>query len=161
MAAQQHTARREARGGGASKAPPEALLRRLVDAVYSAGHLGVTEEILVGDAAGYCTGTRTSYDGVGGVKAHATRLRSTFPGLTLDIKEVHQTADGFEASVIATGRFERQFGGIQPSCQIGAPGEEPGGPHVRIPGTVRGRTADGRFSKLEFDWDLTALRTQM
>lgn len=160
MAAKQAPDRPSDQPDTALSAETERSILRLFEAVYSGGDLGVAEEVLGADARGYCAGTEKTYHGVSGLKAHAARLRATFAGLTVDLDEVHRTPDGFVASVTARGRFERAFGGIHPSCRMGAAGEEPRGPSVTMAGSVEGTTTDGRLSELEFDWNLAALRTQ-
>lgn len=135
-------------------------LHRLFDAVYSEGDLSVVERVVTADVRGYCTGTESTYRGLSGLKAHAARLRATFHGLTFEVNEVHRTPEGVVVGLTATGRFERAFGGIRPSCRMGAVGEEPGGPLVTMAGTVAGEVTDGQLSELAFDWDLEALRAQ-
>lgn len=119
-------------------AETEQSLHRLFDAVYNEGDLGVSEEVVGANHRGHCEGTDQAYQGVSGLKAHAARLRATFPGLTVEVGHVYLTPDGFAARLTATGRFERALGGVQPSCRMGAAGEEPGRPRVTVAGVCEG-----------------------
>lgn len=138
----------------------EQVLHRLFDAVYSEGDLSVVEGLVPADVRAYCAGTERTYQGVSGLKAHAARLRAIFHGLTFDVEEFHRTPGGFVMGLTATGRFERAFGGVRPSCRMGSVGQEPGGPMVTMTGAVEGVVTDGQLLELAFDWDLEALRAQ-
>lgn len=135
-------------------------VRRLFEQVYSEGDLAVARESVGSDFEGYCTGAGKTYHGVGGVKAHASRLRAAFAGLTVEVDEISPTPEGFEARVTASGRFERGFGGIEPSCVIGTAGEEPHGPTVTFTGVATGRITDGTLRDWTIEWDTDALRNQ-
>lgn len=141
-------------------AETEQALHRLFDVVYSEGDLSVVEGVVPADVRGYCAGTERTYHGVSGLKAHAARLRAVFHGLTVEVNGFHRTPDGFVMGLMATGRFERAFGGVRPSCRMGSVGEEPGGPMVSMTGAVDGEVTDGQLAELAFDWNLESLRAQ-
>lgn len=160
MAALQHQETRDDSASSDLRAETEQSLHRLFDAMYSEGDLSVAGEVVPANVRGCCAGTEKTYQGVSGLKAHAARLRATFPGLTFGVDEVHRTPAGFVAGLTATGRFERAFGGVQPSYRMRSVGEEPGGPRVTMAATVKGEVTDGQITELAFDWDLEALRAQ-
>lgn len=136
------------------------VFHRLVERVYSEGELSTAEELVADDFHGHCAATSEDYHGVTGLKAHASRFRAAFPGLTAEIDDLRSTPLGFEARLTMEGRFERAVGGVEPTCVIGAAGEEPGGRMVQISGVVSGRLADGQLRHCDFDWDIDALRNQ-
>lgn len=138
----------------------ERVLRRLFDLVYSEGDLRVARELVAPGFRGYCSGTGDEYHGSSGVKAHASRLRSAFPGLTVEIDGLRRTSAGFEASLVVQGRFERAFGGIEPTCVIGPAGDEPHGPRVTLAGVVSGTMAGGQLREWDIEWDLKGLPDQ-
>lgn len=136
------------------------IVYRLCEQVYSEGNLSMAEELVAADFHGHCAGTSEDYHGVSGLKAHASRLRATFPGIAVEIDELRSTEEGFEGQLTAGGRFERAFGDVDPRCVIGAAGEEPGGRMVEITGVVSGALAEGQLRHCTFDWDIDALRDQ-
>lgn len=160
MAAQQQLEQQDGPTSSFQLAAAEQVLHRLFDVVYSEGDLRVTEEVVGDTLRAHCAGTDRTYRGVSGLKAHAARLRNTFFGLTIEVNAVDRFPDGFVAELTATGRFERPLGGVQPTCQIGSAGEEPGGPRVAVAGSVEGTMTDGRLVELVFNWDFEALRAQ-
>jgi len=143
-----------------SSIEPEQIIRHLFGAVYSDGKLHVVEAVANSDFEGFCTGTADSIAGVGGVKTHAARLRSTFTGLTLEVEECRRTRDRFVVSLRALGRFERSFGEIDPPCLIGQAGDEPHGPGVSFPGRATGTVVDGKLDEMYLDWNFESLRSQ-
>lgn len=160
MATSQH---RDTIAGSAQtdlSAENELCLRRLFEEVYSQGDLKVLDKLVDPEFEGYCAGLRRPVQGVSGLKAHAARLRSTFARLDIEVDEIRRTANGVKIQLNASGRFEREFGGIQPTCGVGPAGVEPHGPEVSVPGVAIGTMRDGQLSGWDLDWDFGALRTQ-
>lgn len=135
----------------------EASLERLFDQVYSNGDLAAAGTVMAPGARLSCGGTGQTYRGISGVKAHASRLRLTFAGLTVSVEAVRRTATGFEADLTVVGRFERPFGGVEPACVIGDAGTEPHGPEVHLSGTVVGSMTGRRLDRCALSWDLAPL----
>lgn len=138
----------------------EEVLHRLFERVYSEGDLTVAGDVVATDFEGRCSGTTEPFHGIAGVKEHASRLRSAFVGLTVEIDDLRRTPEGFQARLTAEGRFERPFAGVEPTCVIGRAGEEPRGPTVTIAGDVSGRVTGGALSGFDIEWDIDALRNQ-
>lgn len=135
----------------------EQVVRRLFEEVYAGGELQVAAEIVTPDYVGYCTGTGAVYSGPAGLKEHAARVRSSLFELSIRVDAVHGTAERFLVVWTATGRLERPFGGIQPSCVIGPAGDEPGGPTVSIDGVLEGTARDGDLQEARMTWLLDDL----
>lgn len=151
---------RTAPPGGELTYDKKQALHRLFESVYSDGDLTVARELVDQEFRSHCPGTGEVYHGVSGLKAHASRLRMTFPGLTVEIDELRSTRVGFEARLTAEGRFERSFGDVDPKCVIGPAGEEPGGPTVNVSGVVSVVFAEGHLRHCDFNWDIEGFRDQ-
>lgn len=160
MSALEQRERNAAHIGSDLTVEDEESLHRLFELVYSEGDLRAAQDLVASDVQGYCSGTVKAYRGVSGLKAHASRLRSVFHGLTVEIDDIRRSSDGFEARVTAMGRFERAFAGVQPPCVIGPAGAEPHGPKVRLDGVVSGTVSEGALRTFEIEWDLEALRDE-
>lgn len=135
-----------------------ARIHRLFDAVYSHGRLDETSEVIASEYVGYCSGTNDTYHGPAGVKAHAAKLRGALFEFSITIEDLAATPQGFEATWTSRGRLERPIMGLDPSVDIGAPGEEPHGQYVEIPGHTTGRITDGKIHDTTTTWALDQLR---
>ncbi len=139
----------------------ERAIRRLLERVYSRGELHAVEELVAPDYVGGCSGTGDVYLGPQGVKAHATRLRMTFHGFTIEIDELRASEHRFEARWTARGRLERGFMGVQPTCIVDGAGVEPHGPEIEVGGVTDGTLADGRLLESTTDWNRTELEAHV
>lgn len=139
----------------------KAIIRRFIERVYSKGELIHVNDLVASDCIGYSTATADPYLGPEGIKIHVKQLRRAFHGFTMEIDDLHREGDTFEVSWTARGTHERRFLGLDPTCNIGQPGEEPKGYQLAISGVTTGTIKSGKIHQSTMVWDGEELRRQL
>lgn len=136
-------------------------VRDLLERVYSKGELHLVDELVASDFVGYSTESGDAYVGPQGIRKHVIRLRTVFHGFAIETDELHVDDDTFEASWTARGTHERQFLGIDPTCNIGQAGEEPHGNRITVSGIITGTIENRKIHESEMAWDVEGLCYQL
>lgn len=131
----------------------DAVIRSLIERVYSKGELSRIDGIVTPDFTGESTDSPHIHLGPNGLRSHVLRLRTTLYGLTMKIDELHVRDDTFAVYWTARGTQERRFQGVDPTITIGQAGEEPHGNHVAISGETSGTIRDGRIHESWMVWN--------
>lgn len=139
----------------------EGVIRRLFERVYSKGELNIINEIAASDVIGYCSGTTESYLGPDSMKTHVKQIRATFQGFTINIDQLYVERDAFEVHWTARGSHEQLFINIDPTCNIGAVGEEPSGNRIAVSGVTTGIISNGKIREQKMDWNVEQLCQQL
>lgn len=151
-----------ARTSGSTRQRPsvgaETAIRRLFERVYSTGELSQVDTLVASDCTAYSVEAATAYHGPAGMKTHVSRLRTAFGGFSIEIDALRDSGDAVAVEWTARGRHERPFVGVEPTCRVGAAGEEPHGPQVVVPGRASGRFAREQLREWRMEWNVDDLR---
>lgn len=146
---------------GGIAAENEAVVRELFERIYSKGELDRIADVVASDFVGDGPGSDHPYVGTEGIRSRVVELRTAFGGFTVDIEDLQIRGDAFEVSWTATGRQERRFDGVDPTCIVGRAGVEPHGSPIAVAGRTVGTIRDGRIQESRSGWDVSALRRQL
>jgi predicted ester cyclase len=93
----------------------EAVVRRLIDAAFSQGHLDVCDELIANEIVEHQDYGPGHAAGAAGVKAVVTSLRRAFPDFKLEIEELVVSGDTVWTRNVVTGTHDGPYMGHPPS----------------------------------------------
>jgi steroid delta-isomerase-like uncharacterized protein len=110
----------------------EETARRLFDAVFSRGELDAVDEIMAPGSVGHAP--PDVLEGPDGVRAFVSSIRSAFPDLEFDVRDLIAEGETVVVRWVARGTHEGEFQGIPPT-----------GETIEMTGITIERFEDGRI----------------
>jgi steroid delta-isomerase-like uncharacterized protein len=126
----------------------EAVVRRLMEDVWSKGNLKLIDEVLATDYVDHDPMDTTR--GPDGARELVTKYRAAFPDCRIDIDEIFSTGDRVVVRFQYSGTHKNNFEGIPAT-----------GRRVRGPGIAIHRFVGDRIKESYTNWDALGLMTQL
>lgn len=124
----------------------KALVLRFVEEFWSSGNLSAADELMTPDVVIH----EPRVDGIAGLKAFNTALRSAFPDWYSSPEELIATGDQVVERWTGRGTHQGTFQGIPPT-----------GKSVAVPGVVFYRIRDGEIAEFRGSFDMLSMLRQL
>lgn len=135
-----------------SAGPHEIIIRHLFEASLGSGNLTVAHNALAPDYMGHVAGMPDLPPGPAGFKRFVTRLRRAVFDLDVRIDDVVARDTDVMVHWTASGRHERPFLGVEPTCVVGDVGQEPGGKQVTLSAITIAQISGSRLQESRTEW---------
>lgn len=128
----------------------KAVVRRELEEMFSAGNLGVADEIIAADYVGHDSALPEPIRGPAGVKEAVAGYRAAFPDLTVTIKAQVTEGDILVTRWTARGTHQGELFGVAPT-----------GKQATVTGISIDRFSGGMIVESWTNWDALGLLQQL
>lgn len=135
----------------------ERMVRHVFEASLGSGNLSVISDALAPDYAGQVDGVPDLPRRPAGFERFVTQLRRALFDLDVTIDGVVARRADVVVRWTASGRQERPFLGVEPTCVVGDAGQEPGGKQMTLSAVTIARVEDSEIQESRTEWTSLAV----